>query len=251
MLAQAILNLSPAAAVGVFAACVLGGSAKGALGIGIPLVAVPLTTQFLDLPAAIALLAVPMFATNVTQAFEGGGTLAALHRLWPVLLAIVAGTLGGVHVLVSIDRHLLYGIVGAVLVLLAMWLLCQPRLVLSGSTERWAGPPIGLFAGMLGGMSGMFGPPLIAYLIGLGLRPDAFVKHISIVFVAATGTLLLALGATLAWVDLAMSAAALIPVQIGVMIGGWLRGYFPSVLFRTLVLGVLAFGGLEMLSKAF
>lgn len=251
MLVQAILNLSPPALAGVAAACLLGGSAKGALGIGIPLIAVPLTVQILELPAAIALLSVPMFATNVTQAFEGRGTPAALHRLWPLLLTIVVGTLAGVHVLISIDRQVLYAAVGTVLVLLAVWLLCQPRLVLSRSSERWAGPPVGLFAGVLGGISGMFGPPLIAYLIGLGLHPDAFVKHISILFTVATGTLLLALGSTLTWMDFAVSAGALIPIQIGVMIGRWLRGYCPPAVFRAIVLGVLAFGGLQMLRRAF
>jgi uncharacterized membrane protein YfcA len=251
MLAQAILTLPPAALAGLVAACLLGGSAKGALGIGIPLVAVPLTAQLLELPAAIGLLTVPMFATNVTQAIEGGGTLAALQRLWPMLLTIVAGAWVGVQLLLSIDRHLLNGTVGSLLVLLAIWLLCQPRLVLGRSTERWAGPPVGLFAGLFGGMSGMFGPPLIAYLIGLGLHPDAFVKHISILFVAATGTLLLALGSTMSWTDLAVSAGALIPIQIGVVIGRWLRRYCPPPVFRAIVLGVLAFGGLQMLRRAF
>lgn len=253
MLLQAILNLPSPAVVALIAVCLLGGSAKGALGIGIPLVAVPLTTQFLELPAVIALLTVPMFATNIGQAIEGGGTLAALYRLWPMLLAIAVGTWAGVQLLISIDRRLLYGVVGTVLVLLAVWLLCQPRITLGRSAERWAGPPVGLMAGVLGGISGMFGPPLIAYLIGLGLRPDEFVKHISILFLAATGTLLLALGGTgsMSWVDVAVSAAAVIPIYLGVMIGRWLRRYCPPELFRALVLGVLAFGGVQMLRRAF
>ncbi len=252
MVVDALLNLSALAFAGLIAVCILGGSAKGALGIGIPLVAVPLTAQFMELPAVIALLAVPIFATNIGQAMEGGGTLAALRRLWPMLLAIAVGTAAGIHVLISIDRNLLNAVVGTVLVLLAVWLLCQPRISLSRSAERWAGPPIGLSAGILGGISGMFGPPLIAYLIGLGLGPDAFVKHISILFVAASATLLVALGGagSLSWADLAVSAVALIPIQLGVVIGRWLRGRCPPDVFRALVLCALAFGGLDMLRRA-
>jgi hypothetical protein len=65
MLIQAILALSPLAAAGLVAAFIVGGTAKGALGIGLPLVAVPLTVQFLDLPVVIGLLSVPMLATNI------------------------------------------------------------------------------------------------------------------------------------------------------------------------------------------
>jgi uncharacterized membrane protein YfcA len=253
MLLNAILGLSPPAIAGLLAAFVLGGSVKGALGIGIPLTVVPLAAQFLELPAAVGLVTVPMFATNVGQAFETGGTLPALRRLWPMLAAIVVGTWAGVHLLINIDRRLLNGVVGTVLVGLALWLLCQPRIALSRSAERWAGPVIGLLAGVFGGLSGMFGPPLVAYLIGLGVLPNQFVKYISILFLAATGTLLLALGGTgtLSAQDLAISAAAMAPIQVGVMLGRWLRGFCPPALFRALVLGILAFGGLDMLRRAF
>jgi uncharacterized protein len=253
MLLHAILGLSPATLAALIGICILGGAAKGALGIGIPLLAVPLTAPFMDLPAIIALLTVPIFATNLGQAFDGGETGAALLRLWPTLVAVVAGTVAGVHLLVSIDRAVLNGIVGVMLVLVAAWLFCQPRIALGGGAERWAGPPVGLLAGVMGGVSGMFGPPLIAYMIGLGLRPNEFVKHIAILFLAAGATLLLALGGAgaMSAADVAISTAALVPIYIGMPIGRWLRRHCPPGLFRALVLAALTIGGLEMIHAAF
>ena len=35
-------------------------------------------------------------------------------------------------------------------------------------------------AGVLGGMSAIFGPPMIAYLVGRGTDPDSFVKQLAI-----------------------------------------------------------------------
>jgi uncharacterized membrane protein YfcA len=252
MLLHAILGLSPAALVALIGIFILGGSAKGALGIGIPLFAVPLAAPLLDLPADMALLTVPIFATNLAQAIEGGGTGAALLRLWPILLAVVAGTVTGVRLLVSIDRAVLNGVVGVLLVLVAGWLFCRPRIVLGRGAERWAGPPIGLLAGIMGGMSGMFGPPLIAYMIGLGLHPNEFVKHLAILFLAAGATLLLALGGAgaMSWADAAVSTGALVPIYIGMLIGRWLRRHCPPGLFRALVLAVLALGGVQMVRAA-
>jgi uncharacterized protein len=253
MLANTILDLPILAAMGLFAVLVLGGAAKGALGIGLPLVSVPLTAQFLDLPVVIGLLTVPMVTTNIGQAFEGGGTVLVLRRLWPMLGALVLGTLAGTHLLISTDRHMLNGVVGVALVLLAAVMLCQPRIRLSPRLQRWGGPLIGVSAGLLGGMSGMFGPPLIAYLVGLDLHPDLFVKQISILFLAATVTLLLALGTMggLTMTDLLISTAALIPIQLGLMIGRWLRRLIRPAFFRAAVLCVLAGGGIDLLRRAF
>ena len=169
-----------------------------------------------------------------------------------MLLAVVAGTVTGVHLLVTIDRTALNGTVGGLLVLVAWWLFCQPRIALGPGAERWAGPPIGFLAGIMGGMSGMFGPPLIAYMIGLDLRPNEFVKHISILFLAAGVTLLAALGGAgaMSWADVAVSAGALVPIYVGMLIGRWLRRHCPPDLFRTLLLATLAIGGLQMIRAA-
>ncbi len=253
MLTEAIRNLPLLSVAGLFLILVIGGSVKGALGIGLPLVSVPLAAQFLDLPVVIALLTVPMITTNIGQTFEGGGTVRALRYLWPIMAALVLGTLAGVRRLFGMDRHLLYGIVGSALELLAVMMLCRPRTQLSPSTERWAGPVVGLISGLLGGMSGLFGPPLTFYLVGLGLEPDRFVKYISTLFLAATVTLLLALGGagSMSVIDLLVSAAATIPIQLGMLLGAWLRARIPPTVFRGTVLCVLALGGLDMLHRAF
>jgi uncharacterized membrane protein YfcA len=253
MLTAALLDLPLLAALGLLLVLVLGGSAKGALGIGLPLVSVPLTAQFLHLPVVIGLLTVPMVATNIGQAFEGGGTMLTLRRLWPMLGALVLGTLAGTHLLISSDRRMLNGLVGAALVLIAAVMLCQPRRRLSPSAERWGGPLIGLSAGLLGGMSGMFGPPLIVYLVGLDLHPDLFVKQISILFLAATVTLLVALGTMggLSTTDLLISAVALLPIQLGLLLGRSLRRRIRPAFFCAAVLCVLAWGGIDLLRRAF
>src|ERR1700722_6986149 len=253
MVIHAVLGLPTAAIVALFAVFVLGGVVKGVTGVGLPLVIVPLTAQFLPIPVAIALLTVPMVATNITQAAEGGGTVAAIRRMWPILVFVVIGLLIGVHLLLSIDRRLLSLILGVSFLALAGLLLLMPRVRIGEATARWAGPAVGFAAGVLGGMSAMFGPPMIAYLVGRGTDPDSFVKQMAIFAFTASLTMLLALGGSgsMTGMDMLVSAVAIAPIQAGMPLGRWLRRRSKPQWFRIAVLVVLAAGGLDMLRRAF
>ncbi len=76
----------------------------------------------------------------------------------------------------------------------------------------------------------MFGPPMIAYLVGLGTQPDSFVKQMAVFAFTAAVTMLLTLGGSgaLSGLDLAVSAGAIIPIQLGMPLGRWLRRQHPA-----------------------
>ncbi|HEX3881667.1 MAG TPA: sulfite exporter TauE/SafE family protein [Stellaceae bacterium] len=252
MLTQQLLALPLGAQVGLALVFVFGGIVKGVTGVGLPLVLVPLTAQLIPVAEAVALVSVPMVATNVTQAAEGGHTLAAIQRIWPILILLIVGTLIGVHLLVTVDRRLLSLMLGICFLGLAALLVVMPRVRLAPATARWMGPFVGLGSGVIGGMSAMFGPPMIAYLVGLGTEPDSFVKQMAIFAFTAALAMLLALGGsgTLSGLDLLVSAAAIVPIQIGMAIGRWLRRRIKPGLFRALVLVILAAGGIDLLHRA-
>ena len=48
------------------------GTVKGLVGLGLPTITIALTSLFLPLPEAIALIALPTIVTNVWQAAVGG-----------------------------------------------------------------------------------------------------------------------------------------------------------------------------------
>ncbi len=252
MVTTALLGLPTAALVALFFVFVFGGVVKGVTGVGLPLMLVPLSAQFVQVPVAVALVSVSMVVTNVQQSVEGGHTGAALRQLWPIMLPLVLGSVIGTHLLLSIDRQRLNLIIGASFLLLALLLLCLPRVRISRRTARWSGPLIGFGAGVLGGMSAIFGPPMIAFMVSLGVPPGIFVKHMAILALTAAATLLVVLGGSgaMSGGDFLMSAAALIPIQLGMPLGRWLRGRIRPELFRVLVLAVLAASGLDMLRKA-
>ena len=249
MVIHAVLGLPPAALAALFAVFVFGGVVKGVTGVGLPLVLVPLATQFVHVPVAVALVSVSMVATNAVQAAEGGHTGAAVRQLWPIVIPLAVGAVIGTHLLISIDQQRLNLVVGVSFLLLATLLLCLPRLRISQRVARWSGPLVGFCAGVLGGMSAIFGPPMIAYMVSTGVDPNTFVKYMAILALTAATTMLLVLSGSgaMSGGDFLMSAAALIPIQLGMPLGRWLRGRIKPNWFRVMVLVVLAASGLDML----
>ena len=65
---------------GIALALLLGGMAKGITGIGVPLIAMPILSQFLPIRHAVLLLSMPIILGNIPQALEGGQLLATARR---------------------------------------------------------------------------------------------------------------------------------------------------------------------------
>jgi len=252
VLHTALLHTSPMLLVAVAAILVATGAVKGVLGIGLPLTAVPLLNQVLDLPTAVALLTVPMFASNAGQALEGGRTLTATRSLLPVIVPLIVGVAIGTELLVTADRRVVYGFVGVCLVTLAVALAALPGYRLSPGAQRWMGPCAGLVSGILGGVAALYGPPLVFYLVGVGLDRHAFVKQISILFVVAALALIIAFGGSghMSLADLAISAGAMAPTYLGMRFGQAVRNRVQTRTFRVLVLAFVLLSGLDLLRRA-
>jgi uncharacterized membrane protein YfcA len=235
----------------VVLALLAGGIVKGALGIGLPLSSMPLLTLAVDLPTAVAILSVPIVVSNLPQALEGGGTAAAVIRLWSVMTALVAGMFLGTWLLVTLDPATASLTVGAALIGTALMLVLQPNARLPPRAEPWIGPPAGLAAGLLGGFSAMFGPPLVVYLVAIGCHGDEFVKYVSVLFLAGSLALLAALGThgSLGWGELLASSLALVPVFAGLRLGAAIRHRITPRIFRLLVLATVAAAGINLIRR--
>ena len=81
--------------VAVLATFFAAGLVKGVTGMGLPTVAMGVLGALLSPLAAASLLIVPSFVTNVWQLFAGPSFGLLLRRLWPMMLAVVVGTLLG------------------------------------------------------------------------------------------------------------------------------------------------------------
>ncbi|MDP6950449.1 MAG: sulfite exporter TauE/SafE family protein [Arenicellales bacterium] len=230
-----------------------GGLIKGTLGVGTPLLTVPLMALVLPVQMAVILMAVPVVVANVWQAFKAGRLHAAAVRFWPSFAAILVGTYGGVAILSKIDEGALLLVVGVVVIASAILQGSSYRLNLKPALEKPGGVFFGLASGIVGGLSSMFGPMLIIYLVSIpGLDKERFVATISFLYIACVvpWALMLLWFGILDRQLVVLSALATVPVVGGLVVGEVLRQRVSDDRFQKMVLIVLLLSGGAMLWRA-
>src|SRR5215208_8280983 len=80
----------------VVCSLIVAGLLKGIIGVGMPIVALPLLLLFIDIKSAVMLLSMPLIFSNVPQALEGGQTGRCLMHLMPAFLGMIPGLFLGV-----------------------------------------------------------------------------------------------------------------------------------------------------------
>lgn len=232
---------------------VLAGTVKGILGIGIPLISVSLLSLAIDVPLAVSLLPMPILFANLWQSLRGGYVAITLRRFWPLIAGIAVGTFAGAGLLVSVDPRALYAVVGAAVVLFSVTGQFEIRLRVPRQGERWLGGLVGVASGVLGGMTTIFGPPVIMFLFALDLAKDEFVGSVSTIYLCTALPLIAAL-VSYGLMDAGQflwSTAAVAPVFAGVLLGQWMRPLVSHLLFRRALLVVLLLVGIRLMARAF
>ena len=229
---------------------VAGGVVKGTLGIGLPLVSVPLLSLFIPATHAIALVAMPVLVSNAWQAFDSG-KLQSLRRFAPLIATQLVATLLTVPMTLAMSAKATNVALGVV-VLLAVALLCLPlRLEVAPERERWWSAGIGALSGVMGGVSSLTGPLIISYLMSLRLPREIFIGSISLIYLGAAIPLYASMAAygRLGGAELALSALALIPMALGLAFGRKLREHLSEIWFRRVLLTFLSLVAVVLVLK--
>ena len=237
-----------------FFALLCGGLIKGALGVGTPLLTVPMMALVLPPQMAIAIMAIPVVVVNLWQFSQAERSIAVVRRFWPAFIAILAGTWIGVEILSGIDEKSLLVFVGIAVIAFAVLQSSSYRLHLRESQIKPAGVFFGGASGLIGGICSFFGPMLIIYLISIpGLAKNQFTSTISFLYVSAVvpWTITLYLYGILDQRLLIYSACGVIPVMLGQTLGRRLRENISEDRFKYLIIAILVISGVSMLWRAY
>jgi len=228
-----------------------GGTVKGVLGIGLPPIVVSVLATVVDLPTAIAVMVVPVMASNLLQAYQGGKFGVTLRRFWPLLLPMIVATAVAAQFLTRINVTTGALALGLIVIVFVASQAFPVRPAVTPRLEPWLKLPVGLAAGILGGLSNLFGPVVVMFLVALRLPKDEFVSAAALLFLVGSTTLYLTLIANglLAADEAVTSFAAALPTLAGVALGQRLRDHIPQETFNRILLALLFVVGLNLIRR--
>jgi uncharacterized membrane protein YfcA len=232
------------------AALALGATVKGATGMGLPLVALPVLTAVFGLQHAVGLMAVPILLTNVMQVwrFRGIARAPELGFLTRMLVLGMIGVVIGTVALTMVPERWLVLALGVILLAYVALKLFNPHLTVSTAQAHQVAAVPGFFAGVLQGATGISAPIGVTFIHAMGLARDAHVFAVSamfLVFEMVHVPALFAMGVMQAeW--LLHGALALIPILLFMPLGQFLAGKLSRRAFDRMILLFLGLMGLKM-----
>ncbi len=215
-----------------------GAFVRGVTGFGAGLVMVPLISLLWGPVEALALMfGLSLF--NSTQLLPGAIRNAEIPLVVPIMIAAAVLTPAGVYLHVSLNAELVKKIIAALVLLatiisLSGWTYKGPSGLLPSTTA-------GALMGLINGIAGVGGPPLVLYLMSL---PAKAIEHRANITLSMTITTYVALfsmyqAGVFSQRILTHIAMMLIPSMIGVWLGSKVFRLIPAKAFRVLVLWFL------------
>lgn len=236
----------------VIVAMTVGGLVKGVIGVGLPMVAIAILSSVFDVHLALGIITIPILLTNVWQAFYAARPLETLRRFWLPVACLVVSIWLGTNLVVRLPAAALYGIIGAAVVIFTTTSYFTPHWTLPERFRTWTGVVAGVVSGLLGGLSTIWGPPLVMYFVMIRLPKEDFIRTAGLFWFAASLPLVAGYlrNGILNADNAALSAAAVVPSFAGLWFGQWLRGRIPQETFRKVLLIGLCFVGLNLIRRA-
>lgn len=246
-------ELTPFVLIAATGIALLAGVIKGLVGFAMPMILISGLGSLVAPELALAGLILPTLVTNGVQAL-GQGLGAALQSVrrfgWFLGMGLVMLLVSSQMVRILPAQVLLLMIGGPItifaLLQLAGW---APRVAAGGHRGLEIG--IGAFAGFIGGFSGVWGPPTVAYLTALGTEKREQIRVQGVIYGLGAVALTVAhvgsgvLNGRTVW----FSVWLLAPALAGMWLGGRVRDRIDQRAFRRATLLVLLVAGLNLVRR--
>ncbi len=232
---------------------VLAGFVKGVVGFAMPLVFISGLTTFMAPELALAGLILPTLAANAQQALRQGMPAAVRSVMaFRVFLLVGGAALLLTAQLVRVfPDQVMMAVIGVPVTFFALLQIFGYRLRLA-EQSRMAEMIAGAIAGSLGGLSGIWGPPTVAYLTALDTPKHDQMRVQGVIYGLGAVALLGAhvtsgvLRAQTVWFSVAMVPAAFLGMWIGMSV----MDRIDQTSFRRATLFVLLVAGLNLIRRA-
>lgn len=230
------------------------GVVKGIVGFAMPMTILSGLSLFVSPDLALAGLLLPTVVTNGMQVLRYGlWTVWQTIKRFRAFLGVGAFMiLGAAQIVPYLPSQIFMLTIGIVVTGFALWQLSGTAPKPGEWQQRKAlDYSVGAFAGFVGGISGMWGPPTVAYLTAIGTEKRQQMLAQGVIY--GLGAILLIIGHTQSGIlnskTLPLSAALVPPAIVGMWIGGSISDRFDQATFRKVTLIVLIVSGLNLLRR--
>jgi len=234
------------------AAALFAGLVKGMVGFAMPMLMISGMAILLPPDIALAGLILPTLVTNGMQALRQGPRAAwATIRAFRVFLIVgLVALVGSAQLVTVLSPATLYLVIG-----LGMTAFAAMQIV--GWSPRMPTPvwpleaAVGAVAGFSGGLSGVWGPPTVAYLTARDTPKRDAVRVQGVIYGLGAVALLAAhlRSGVMRAETLPFSAALVVPALIGMVIGQRVQDRIDQAAFRRLTLVVLCVAGANLIRR--
>lgn len=227
------------------------GTVKGVIGMGMPTIALGFMTLVLDPRLAISIIIVPMVILNIWQVWRSGETKQALLRYLPFAMSLIAFVAIFMAWSATFSTQVIYIFMGiSILIFVA---INATNLPFSIPDNRNTAAQIGFgsIAGIIGGVSALWAPPMAIYLTARKVDKDEFVRATGLLIFL--GCLPLVLGhaakGALTLPVFVTAMAMLVPSFVGFSVGEFLRSRISEKAFRGVLLIAFLLMGLNLIRR--
>lgn len=243
-------HLSPPAFVAAMVITLFAGLVKGAVGFAMPMIMMGAFSSFLPPEVALAGLILPTLVTNLSQAFRQGlqPALGTAQTYWRMLVSTVVFIVISAAFVRVIPHTVFLLLLGVPITTFAVAQLAGVPMALKLQHRRRAEWVLGAVGGIYGGFSGIWGPPLLVYLLSIGADKRETVRVQGVVFLIGAFVLLLAhlQSGVITLETGAFSVALTVPAQLGQMAGTWVQDRLDQRRFRRWTQVLLVLTGLNL-----
>ena len=237
----------------VFAITFFAGFTKGAVGFALPMIMISGIGSLISAEIAIAGLILPALVTNIQQSLRNGFASASesFRKYWKLNVILLVMIFLCAQLVVILADWLLFLILGAMITVFGTLQLAGWKMHFKESLTNTVEVIVALIAGFFGGISGVWGPPILIYLMARDTPKQELMRVQGISFLIGSIVLLGAhlnsgvLNAT----TLPFSALLVIPALAGLILGQKLQDRLAPAPLRRLILFVLVIAGLNLLRR--
>lgn len=247
--------LPPILLLFAFGITFLGGFVKGAVGFAMPLIMISGLGMLIDPKLALAGIIIPILISNIMQVALAGLEKArdAVREHWRYIVLVCVMILVSAQFVTRIAPATMFFVLGVPVVILSLVQLAgwHPQI---GKRQRrafeWA---TGILSGVLGGLSGTWGPTTTLYLLALRTPRDRQMAVQGVIF--GLGSVMLFFGHVQSGIlnreTFGFSALLVVPALIGMWIGNRFGDRLDQDRFRKATLLVLVVAGLNLIRRGF